>query len=279
MCQNCKILVVEASSSSSQPGRRRATRRCSSGANVISNSWGADEFFGRARRHAAAFDHPWIPITFSTGDDGYGSTLSFPAVAEHRRRGRRHDAERRSDQQLGERDGVERSRQRVQPFFRPAAPQNTSMLGNWPKTECGTNRAVADVSADADPGTGAWRLRLDRRYHGHVGWFAVGGTSLASPIIAGAYALAGKPGVSVSGDARCTHKANLHDPTRRRQRLVPGARHVQRRGRLRRPDRHRLAEGARAPSRTTVEQGASAGALRVVALWWARVHDRPKCRR
>ncbi len=53
-----------------------------------------------------------------------------------------------------------------------------------------TKRTVGDVSADADPNTGA-AVYDSVRYAGHSGWFQVGGTSLASPLIAAVYALSG----------------------------------------------------------------------------------------
>jgi kumamolisin len=44
----------------------------------------------------------------------------------------------------------------------------------------GANRAVPDISAVADPATGVWVFDS-----GNGGWFSVGGTSVASPLIAG----------------------------------------------------------------------------------------------
>jgi subtilase family serine protease len=49
---------------------------------------------------------------------------------------------------------------------------------------------VADVSADADPNTGA-AVYDTTSYNGRSGWFQVGGTSLASPLVAAVYALSG----------------------------------------------------------------------------------------
>ena len=45
---------------------------------------------------------------------------------------------------------------------------------------------MTDVSADADPATGAAVYDT----YGYGGWLVVGGTSLSSPLIAGVYALA-----------------------------------------------------------------------------------------
>jgi hypothetical protein len=53
-------------------------------------------------------------------------------------------------------------------------------------THCYGHRSSADIAADANPVTG---FDIFDRYAG--GWVTIGGTSLASPLIAGMYALAG----------------------------------------------------------------------------------------
>src|SRR5205823_2794503 len=86
---------------------------------------------------------------------------------------------------------------------------------NWSQTGCGTKRGIADVSADADPNTGA-AVYDSTRYQGQSGWFQVGGTSLASPLIASVFALAGGTSSFVNAQqvpyARFT-KSNSHDVT------------------------------------------------------------------
>jgi hypothetical protein len=56
-------------------------------------------------------------------------------------------------------------------------------------TTCGDKRATSDISADADPASGLGIYDT----LGQAGWLQVGGTSLASPLIASMYALAGTP--------------------------------------------------------------------------------------
>ena len=82
-------------------------------------------------------------------------------------------------------------------------PPGSSRRADWRAVGCATKRAVADVSADADPYTGVADLRLGRarrtlRNALHEGkaehrchWCTYGGTSLASPIVASVFALAG----------------------------------------------------------------------------------------
>jgi subtilase family serine protease len=71
-------------------------------------------------------------------------------------------------------------------------------------------RAVADVSADADPNTGA-SVYDSQGYSGRRGWFQVGGTSLAAPLIAAVYALAGNAASTTYGSFPYSHTGSLYD--------------------------------------------------------------------
>jgi subtilase family serine protease len=78
---------------------------------------------------------------------------------------------------------------------------------SW-RTDAGcATRTVADVSAVADRNTGVWVY-----YSG--GWYIFGGTSVASPIIASVYALAGNTRAGHIGfvELRCSEGA-LNDIT------------------------------------------------------------------
>jgi hypothetical protein len=59
-------------------------------------------------------------------------------------------------------------------------------------------KATADVSAVADPSTGV-AVYDSYAYQGAKGWMVFGGTSAASPIIAGVYALGGVPAGAQAG--------------------------------------------------------------------------------
>jgi subtilase family serine protease len=61
---------------------------------------------------------------------------------------------------------------------------------------CGPYRATPDVSLVADPASGV-SVYFSGRYNGHTGWFVLGGTSAATPMIA---ARAATTGVFVSPD-------------------------------------------------------------------------------
>jgi uncharacterized membrane protein YgcG len=88
-----------------------------------------------------------------------------------------------------------------------SAPVWQSGVPDWAKVGCGTGtaakRAVADVAADADPYSGVAVYDSVPDFHEEevggkivvvntpLGWWPIGGTSVASPIIASMFALAG----------------------------------------------------------------------------------------
>ena len=75
-------------------------------------------------------------------------------------------------------------------------PQPT-FQGNIPALNavCPSNRATADIAADADPASGlaVYDTQPDCSGSTACDWVQVGGTSLASPLVASMYALAGTP--------------------------------------------------------------------------------------
>ncbi|TML03947.1 MAG: peptidase S8, partial [Actinobacteria bacterium] len=71
-------------------------------------------------------------------------------------------------------------------------------------------RTVADVSADANPSTGA-SVYDTTRYQGQSGWFQVGGTSLSAPLIGAVFAL-GTAG-DTYGSYPYAHASSLFDIT------------------------------------------------------------------
>jgi len=79
-CPDCKLLLVEANSSSYSDLMTAIDRAVSMGANAISNSYGSNEF-----SHETLFDFhfnkPGIAFTFSSGDSGFGT--SYPAASRY----------------------------------------------------------------------------------------------------------------------------------------------------------------------------------------------------
>ncbi len=80
------------------------------------------------------------------------------------------------------------------------APPWQQAVPDWSQVGCGSKRAVADVSADADPYTGVAvydsvpihpRRSIGELVNTPLEWWPIGGTSVASPIVASMFALAG----------------------------------------------------------------------------------------
>jgi subtilase family serine protease len=80
---------------------------------------------------------------------------------------------------------------------------------SWQTDSGCSRRTVADVAADADPNTG---VSVYDTYH-ETGWLVFGGTSVASPIIASVYALAGNAGSVTYGSYSYSHLSSLFDVT------------------------------------------------------------------
>ena len=115
VCQSCRILLVEAESNANADLYAAEQTAAALGATEISNSWGG----GEPRTDNAAFNHPGVVITASSGDYGYLNWFSetgarigrLSGQLAARGRSRRHAAEpQRDEQSVGRRDGLERRR-------------------------------------------------------------------------------------------------------------------------------------------------------------------------
>jgi subtilase family serine protease len=176
ICPSCKILLVEASSNSFT-NLGTAEDYAAAHANVISNSFGGGEFSSEATAtYDGHFNHPGVAITASSGDSGYG--VEFPAASQY-------------VTAVGGTTLVRDSSPRGwnETAWSGAGSGCSAYIPKplW-QTDAGcARRTVADVSADADPNTGVSVYDTYRT----GGWLVFGGTSVASPIVASVYALAG----------------------------------------------------------------------------------------
>jgi subtilase family serine protease len=204
ICQNCKILLVEAKSASFANLGTAVNSAAQLGATAISNSYG-----GSDSTAMSAYNHPGIAITASSGDGGYGveSPASFNTVVAvggttlSLGAGNTYGGEA-----VWSGAGSGCSSLNTARSWQPAA-------SGWAQTACGTKRGVADVAADADPASGA-AVYDSTAYQGQKGWFQVGGTSLSSPLIAAVFALAGNAGsVNYAASLPYAHTGSLHDVT------------------------------------------------------------------
>ena len=83
---------------------------------------------------------------------------------------------------------------------------------SWQSDTGCSRRTVADVSAVANPNTGV-AVFDSTPYNGASGWMVFGGTSVASPIVAGVYALAGNASSVNAGSFPYAHTGALFDVT------------------------------------------------------------------
>ena len=176
MCPNCKILLVQAKDAYSNDLAAAVNTAAKLGAVAISNSYGGSE--AGSNSYESAYNHPGIAITVSSGDYGYG--VQFPASSPHvvavggttlRRAGSSWSETAWSGAGSG-----------CSAIYGILANTQSSATTGCP------NRAVADVSAVADPSTGVAVYGPATR--SRSGWMVFGGTSVAAPLIGGVYALA-----------------------------------------------------------------------------------------
>jgi hypothetical protein len=199
ICPNCEILVVEATNAQFTNLAIAVNRAVALGADVVSNSYGAEEFAGETDFNDA-YDHPGVAIVASSGDSGYG--VSYPASAPTV-----VAVGGTSLVQTGN-GGTRNATERVWTGAGSGCSAHEAKPAWQTDGGCGT-RTVADVAAVADPSTGVWvYIAADG------GWQVFGGTSVSAPIIGAFFALA--------GDARATddvarypyaHRSSLNDVT------------------------------------------------------------------
>jgi subtilase family serine protease len=197
VCPDCKILLVEAKTNSFT-NLMAAVDYASSQANVVSNSYGSSEFSGETGNDFH-FNHPGVPITVSSGDNGYG--VEYPAASQY------------VTAVGGTTLSLNGNGTRASETAWSGAGSGCSAYEpkpTWQKDAGCARRTVADVSADADPATGA-AVYDSYGSSGQKGWFTVGGTSLAAPLVAGVYGLAGNGATTSYGSYPYGHTGSLFD--------------------------------------------------------------------
>jgi len=198
-CPNCKILLVEANSASLS-NLLIAEDYAINHATVVSNSWGSSEFSGEISADSH-FNHIGHPITFSSGDSGYGA--DYPASSQYVTAVGGTTLYLNTDNTYKS-ESVWSGTGSGCSHYEPKP--------TWQKDSVCHRRTVGDVAADADPNKGA-AVYDSVPYGGQTGWFQLGGTSLSSPLIASAYALAGNAASTVDGSYPYSHSSSLHDVT------------------------------------------------------------------
>jgi subtilase family serine protease len=208
VCPNCKLLLVEATTNSFANLAAAVNTAAASGATVISNSYGANEFAGETA-YASFYNHPGIPITVSSGDSAYPAHAQFPAdMTTVTAVG--GTALKPATNARGWTESVWLTKLGTTAATSEGAGSGCSTVIAKPAwqhdTDCAM-RTVADVSAVADPATGVAVYDT----FGETGWLVFGGTSASAPIVAGVYALAGN-GASINDASHAyANVKNLND--------------------------------------------------------------------
>jgi Carboxypeptidase regulatory-like domain len=195
-CPNCHILLVEATNASIGDLGASVDEAVKLGAVTVSNSYGSSDTGGGGIEppHETAYDkyynHPGVAVTASAGDGGYA--VNYPSASQYVTAAggttltKDSSVNRGWDETVwgngtdgvkGDGTGSGCSDQEPQPSWQAGVTRGCA------------RRATTDISADADPASGLAVYDTD----GEGGWLQVGGTSLASPLIAATYALAGTP--------------------------------------------------------------------------------------
>ncbi|HJQ74422.1 MAG TPA: S53 family peptidase [Gaiellaceae bacterium] len=217
ICPACHILLVEATSDSDANLATAENEAATLGATEISNSFGGPEA-GTTSSFAAAFNHPGVVITASSGDDGYydfdllgaDGVINQPeipaayntVVAVGGTSLYLGQSATRTSETVWNDNGPQAVWEANLGFPLGAGGGGCSTLftaTGWQASQagyasavCGGKRLVADVSMVADPLTG-YDI-YDSFNCGaacSTGWQTFGGTSLSAPLVAAAYALSG----------------------------------------------------------------------------------------
>jgi subtilase family serine protease len=198
ICPNCHILLVEATSNSNANLAASVDTAVRLGATVVSNSYGGGES-GTETSTDAHYNHPGVAITASSGDSGFGPQYpaASPFVTAVGGTSLTSISPRVESAWSGAGSGC--STVESQPSW-----QNIANI----TAHC-SRRAIADVSAVADPNTGVDVFDSFRV----SGWLVFGGTSVSSPIIASVYALAGNASTVNYGSFPYSHTGSLNDVT------------------------------------------------------------------
>jgi subtilase family serine protease len=201
VCPGCNILLVEADSNSFANLAAGVDRAAAMGAVAISNSYGGSEFSGETSWESH-YNHPGTAITVSSGDNGYG--VEFPAASRYVTAVGGTSLNRSST-----------TRGWTESVWSGAGSGCSAYVAkpSWQlDTASCTHRTVADVAAVANPSTGV-AVYDSYGSSGGANWLVFGGTSVAAPIVAGVYALAGNASSVVAGSYSYSHTGSLFDVT------------------------------------------------------------------
>ncbi len=246
LCHKCKILLVETNSNSFADLATGVNRAVTMGATVVSNSYGAAENpVNDTPTVQAAYNHPGVAIVASSGDDGWydwdvindstapstgpNAPAVYPTVVGVGGTSLYLNPNgSRASEQVWNTNGPADAFANFAGFDLGAAGSGCSTISSakpWQSHVSGYGslgcaagmRSAVDIAAVADPFTG---YDIFETYPAGTGsWSTIGGTSLASPVIAAMWALAGGPkgvaypSLSLYGHFASDHTAHTYDVT------------------------------------------------------------------
>ncbi len=201
-CPDCKIVMVQTKTNSfANLGQGVVTASKQPGVVAISNSYGGGD--APDTTYGTYYNHPGIAVTASTGDNGYQGA-SYPASSAYTTAvGGTTLAKATNTRGWNETvwNGAGSGCSTYNTALAAAASFGTGCA----------KRAMADVSAAANPNTGGLAVFYPTNSKSST-WAQVGGTSESAPIIAAVYALSG----NTAGYANAipyAHPGNLFDVT------------------------------------------------------------------
>jgi PKD repeat protein len=194
ICPNCHIVLVEATSSNSTDMIKAEREAGAVGAKQISDSWTITS----GSVPSGTYTFSGVSTVAATGDDGYvgPGEDNYPAALP--------GVTAAGGTSLSPASGAPSARgfsEGAWAYGGSGCDLNESKPAYQSDTGC-TGRSYADLSADADPNTGL-------AVYDNGDWLLIGGTSLATPMVASYYAITGVTTSSASwayGDS-----GNLND--------------------------------------------------------------------
>ena len=201
-CPLCKIVVVEGKSSTFANLAAAENTAVRLGVNVVSNSYGGRES-GFSQAFAKAYDQPGHVIVASSGDNGY-TAAQFPANLA--------SVTTAGGTQLAKAKNARGWTETVWNNNLGASGSGCSAYvpkPAWQHDPHCPGRTAADVAAVAN-NVPLYDSSVPKRFGGP--WLTVAGTSIASPLIAGIYGLAGNAATVQPGN-EYAHASALFDVT------------------------------------------------------------------
>jgi subtilase family serine protease len=203
ICRNCRLLLVEANSPNFDDIAASVQTAVLLGAHVVNNSYGGDETAGYVYDDYYRYNN--VAVVASTGDVGFGQGAQFPSSSEY--------VVAVGGTTLAT---ASNSRGWTESAWLDSV-SGCTMLSSKPTWQHDTgceSKMVADVAAVADPTTGVAVFAPATDTSGAelpAAWLVFGGTSVASPIIAGVYGVNG--GTVHSASDPYLHRSGLFDIT------------------------------------------------------------------